>query len=268
MSKLFFAAAALPRLLARRPALVALWVVAGVALAASASAGAGVAAAPPGLTIQVVNKTIYNLQTDSQGAPLFGSWAVEPPSGPNISLPVNAMATWVAQPDGNGSFMANEHYGETEGVGFSAYADKSTPFEVRCYSNNPRLTCQMQNATTTTPWIATFGMRSSDTTPPAVQVQMAPSLVEESVRAAGVPVVVHSNEPARARVELLAQSGARHGLLVRTLEWGNRDYPLTLRLNRAGLRALDVGKAYRLRVRVTDYAGNRAATIERRIFIR
>jgi hypothetical protein len=88
------------------------------------------------------------------------------------------------------------------------------------------------------------------------------------VRAAGVPVVVRSNEPARARVELLAQDGARHALLVRTLKWGNRDYPLMLRLNRAGLRALDVGNLYRLRVQVTDRKGNRAQTIERRILIR
>jgi hypothetical protein len=29
-----------------------------------------------------------------------------------------------------------------------------------------------------------------------------------------------------------------------------------------------VGKVYRLRAQVTDYAGNRAQTIERRIFIR
>jgi hypothetical protein len=97
---------------------------------------------------------------------------------------------------------------------------------------------------------------------------VAPSLVEESVRAAGVPVVVRSNEPARARVELLAQSGARHGLLARTLKWGNRPYPLMLKLNRAGLRALDVGKAYRLRVQVTDRQGNRAQPIERSIIIR
>jgi hypothetical protein len=43
---------------------------------------------------------------------------------------------------------------------------------------------------------------------------------------------------------------------------------LLLRLNRAGLRALDVGRLYRLRVQVTDRKGNRAQTIERRIFIR
>jgi hypothetical protein len=163
--------------------------------------------------------------------------------------------------------MASEHYGEIEGVGFSAYADSSTPFKVNCYSGNPRLTCQMQNATATTPWIATFLMRTSDTTAPAVQVRVAPSLVEESVRAAGVPVVVRSNEPARARVELIAQGGARHALLTRTLSWGNRDYPLTLGLNRAGLRALDVGKVYTLRVRVTDRNGNRS-TVERRFVIR
>jgi hypothetical protein len=41
-----------------------------------------------------------------------------------------------------------------------------------------------------------------------------------------VPVVVRSNEPARARVELLAQGGPRHGLLTRTLKWANRPYPL------------------------------------------
>jgi hypothetical protein len=40
-----------------------------------------------------------------------------------------------------------------------------------------------------------------------------------------------------------------------------------LRLNRAGLRALDVGKAYTLRARVTDRNGN-PTTIERRILIR
>jgi hypothetical protein len=125
----------------------------------------------------------------------------------------------------------------------------------------------MQNATKSTPWIVTWSPVSSDTTPPAVQVRVAPSLVEESVRAAGVPVVVRSNEPARARVELLAQNGARHGRLTRTLKWANRDYPLMLRLNRAGRRALDVGKAYTLRVRVTDKAGNRAQTIERRLVI-
>jgi hypothetical protein len=185
MSKLFVAAAVLPRLLARRLALVAVCVVAGVALPAS-SAGALVAATPPGLTIQVVNKTIYNLQTDEQGAPTFGSWAVEPPSGPNISLAVNATATWVAQLDSSGGFMAYENYGETEGVGFSAYADgSSNPFSARCSVSNPHLTCQMQYATKTTPWIATFGMASGDTTPPTVQVQVARSLVEESVRAAG-----------------------------------------------------------------------------------
>jgi hypothetical protein len=126
----------------------------------------------------------------------------------------------------------------------------------------------MQNATKTTPWTATWSPVSSDTTPPAVQVRVAPSLVEESVRAAGIPVVVRSNEPAGARVELLAQNGSRHALLLRRLKWGNRDYPLMLRLNRAGLGALDVGKAYRLRLQVTDYAGNRAQTIERRVLLR
>jgi hypothetical protein len=61
--------------------------------------------------------------------------------------------------------------------------------------------------------------------------------------------------------------GARHGLPARTLKWGNSDYPLLRRVNRAGLRALDVGKLYRLRVRVTDRNDNRA-TIGRHIVIR
>jgi hypothetical protein len=129
------------------------------------------------------------------------------------------------------------------------------------------VTCNGQSATKTSPWIATFSPVSSDRTPPAVRVRVAPSLLEESVRTAGVPLVVRSNEPARARVELIAQNNARHGLLARTLKWGNRPYPLMVRLNRAGLHALDVGKLDRLRVQVTDRNGNRS-TVERRIFIR
>jgi hypothetical protein len=127
----------------------------------------------------------------------------------------------------------------------------------------PAYSCQVQVVGKSTPWIATFSPVSGDITPPVVQVQVAPSLVEESVWAAGLPVVVRSNEPARARVELIAENGARHGLLARTLKWANRDYPLIVRLNRAGLRARDVGSLYRLRVQVTDRRGNRAQTIER-----
>jgi hypothetical protein len=180
---------------------------------------------------------------------------------------MNGTATWVAQRDSDGGFYANEPYGEDAAGTFQASARGTTPLRVICGTKGA-LTCQMRNATATTPWIVTFRLVGDDSTPPAVQVQVAPSLLEEPVRAAGVPVVVRSNEPARAQVELLAQNGARHGLLTRTLKWGNRDYPLTLRLNRVGLRALDVGKLYKLRVRVTDRKGNRAQTIERRIVIR
>jgi hypothetical protein len=193
-----------------------------------------------------------------------GSWETQPRG----SLGAGTSDIWVAAP---GVFAANVDYGSAnQGPGFQAQTDMppyESNFRVICDAGG-QVTCQVQKPNTTMPWTVTFGPVSDDATPPAVQVQAAPILVEESVRAAGVPVVVRSNEPARARVELLAQDGARHALLVRTLKWGNRDYPLMLRLNRAGLRALDVGNLYRLRVQVTDRKGNRAQTIERRILIR
>jgi hypothetical protein len=267
MSRLLLVAATLPRLSAHRAALVALCVCAGVALAASSAVVAAAVASPPGLTVQVFNQTGSSLANDT-GAPLFGSWAAPTPAGP---LANGASAEYVAQlATGNPSFGGEIDYGPDDRslvLTVNGYADPSTPFNATCYTDNKLFTCTMQNATKTTPWIATWSPVSGDTTPPAVQVRVAPSLVEESVRAEGVPVVVRSNEPARARVELLAKNGARHALLTRTLKWGNRDYPLMLRLNRAGLRALDVGKPYRLRVRVTDRHGN-PRTIERHIAIR
>jgi hypothetical protein len=261
MSRLFLAAAVLVRLSVHRLALLAFCGVAGVSLVASSSAGADT----PGqkFPIQVVNNTKSSLPCCAVqlGA---GRWAVQPQG---TSLAAGGTDGWVAQLDDDGFFSARVDYGaEDQGPGFLGGGD--VPFSVMCESEYPSVTCQVQNPTKTTPWTVTFTPWRDDSTPPVVQVRVAPSLVGESVRAAGVPVVVRSNEPARARVELIAQNGARHGLLVRKLKWGNRDYPLMLRLNRAGLRALDVGKLYRLRVQVTDYAGNRAQTIERRIAIR
>jgi hypothetical protein len=105
MSK-FFLGVAVRRLSAQRLALVALCVVAGVALAASSSA----AAAPPGLTVKVVNQTGYSLPNDTT-APMFGSWATQPPPGP---LANNASAEYVAQlASGNPSFGGNIGYGPT-----------------------------------------------------------------------------------------------------------------------------------------------------------
>jgi hypothetical protein len=269
MSKLFLAAA-VRRLSVHRLALLAFCGVAGVALAASSAAAVGVAA-PPGLTVEFVNQSGSSL-THQGASALWGSWVVAP-QGP---LANGATATYVAQlgsgPPGSGppQFFGGsiQYYNNPYLIlAVNGYADPSTPFSALCQNGNNVLTCNVQSATKTSPWIVTYSPVSSDTTPPTVQVQVAPSLVEESVRTAGVPVVVRSNEPARARVELLAQNGARHALLTRTLKWGNRDYPLMLRLNRAGLRALDVGKAYRLRARVTDRHGN-LSTIERRILIR
>ena len=262
MSK-FFLGVAVRRLSAQRLALVALCVVAGVALAASSAAVAGTPGGTPGrVQIQVVNDTDNNLPCCTVQLQA-GSWQTQP-RGP---LGANTSDIWVAAP---GVFAANVDYGPAnQGPGFQAKTDVppyESNFTVICDAGD-QVTCQVQKPTTTMPWTVTFGPGSDDATPPVVQVRVAPSLLEESVRAAGVPVVVRSNEPARARVELLAQSGARHALLVRPLKWGNRDYPLMLRLNRAGLRALDVGRLYRLRVQVTDRKGNRAQTIER-IFIR
>ena len=260
MSKFFLAAAVLPRLSAQRLALVAFCGVAGVALVASSSAGADT----PGqqFPIQVVNNTKSSLPCCAVQL-AAGGWAVQPQG---TSLAAGKTDEWVAQLDDGGLFAGRVDYGAAsqEPPGFVV---TPLPFTVQC-EWAASVNCQVQNPTATTPWTVTFTPVSGDATPPVVQVQVARSLVEESVRAAGVPVVVRSNEPARARVELLAQSGARHGLLARTLRWGNRAYPLMVRLNRAGLRALDVGKLYRLRVQVTDRNGNRAQTIERRIFIR
>jgi hypothetical protein len=124
----------------------------------------------------------------------------------------------------------------------------------------------MQNATATTPWIVTFLMRSGDAQPPAVQVRVPRRIADESARKTGLPVVVRSNKPARARAMLISKDGDRHALAKRRLVWANRGYRLTLRLSQAGRRPLDVGDHYKLRVRVTDRAGNRR-TVKRRIVI-
>jgi hypothetical protein len=260
MSTFFLAAAVLPRLSAQRLALLAVCVGAGVALVASSSADADTPQQK--VPIQVVNNTKSSLPCCAVQL-AAGRWAVQPQG---TSLAAGATDGWVAQLDDDAFFAARVDYGAAgQGPGFVGGGD--VPFSVTCESEYPSVTCQVQNPSKTTPWTVTFTPWSDDATPPVVQVRVAPSLVEESVRAAGVPVVVRSNEPARARVELIARSNARHGLLARTLKWGNRDYPLMVRLNRAGLRALDVGKVYRLRVQVTDLHGNRS-TVERRIFIR
>jgi hypothetical protein len=261
MSGLLLAVAVLPRLSGYRLALLAFCGVGGVALVASSSAGADT----PGerFPIQVVNNTKSSLPCCAVQLEA-GRWAVVPQG---TSLAAGATDGWVAQLNDDELFAARVDYGAAyQGPGFVGGGE--IPFSVTCESEYPSVTCQVQNPTKTTPWTVTFTPWRDDATAPVVQVRVARSLVEESVRAAGVPVVVRSNEPARARVELIAQNGARHGLLARTLKWDNRDYPLMVRLNRAGLRVLDVGRLYRLRVWVTDYAGNRARPIERRIFIR
>ena len=113
----------------------------------------------------------------------------------------------------------------------------------------------------------TFLPVPTDRDRPVLRVRAPLSAVEESVRESGVRVHVRSNEPARARVELIARGGARHAVASRQLTWAGRDYPIRLRLTRAGLRALDPFDLYTLRIRVTDRAGNRT-TVARRVVIR
>jgi hypothetical protein len=174
----------------------------------AASAPAAPVAATPGLTIQIVNRTGSD-QPSSNGdpvvAPTFGSWQVAP-TGP---LANGATAVWVAQLGSDGSFLGGISYGGNLYLLLQVLleADSLNPFSATCSTQNRLITCTTQNATKTTPWIVTWMDASDDATPPAVQVKVAPSLVEESVRAAGLPVAVRSNEPARARVELIAQNG-------------------------------------------------------------
>jgi hypothetical protein len=113
----------------------------------------------------------------------------------------------------------------------------------------------------------TFAAVSGDTTAPVTQVRAPSSVTEESVRESGVPVDVRSNEVSRVSAELIARGGARRAALTRDLRFAGREYPLRLRLSRAGLRALEVFDAYTLRIRVSDHAGNRR-TVQRRVVIR
>jgi hypothetical protein len=170
--------------------------------------------------------------------------------------------------DSEGRFLGGIGYGP-QYLPFTIEADTGPqdPFGVTCSTKNQFWTCSVQNATTTTPWVVNLRAKSSDRTPPALRVRAPASLAQESLREAGLPVVLRSNEPGRARIELIARRGARHAAVARTLRWAGRDYPVTLRLNAAGRRAVQVFDVYTLRIRVSDHAGNRRI-VQRRIVIR
>jgi hypothetical protein len=232
-----------------------------VALAAASPAGAGTT----GLTIRIVNQTGDVVGNGAAGT-VFGRWSVTPP--PTLTTTgAGSVGKAVAAPDSEG-FLGGIGYGPPD-LPFTITADggPQDPFGVACFTTNPLWTCSVQNATTTTPWVVNLRARSNDGRPPALRVRAPASLAQETLREAGLPVVLRSNEPGRARIELIARRGARHAAVARTLRWAGRAYPVTLRLNAAGRRAVQVFDVYTLRIRVKDRAGNRT-TVARRVVIR
>jgi hypothetical protein len=233
-----------------------------VALAAASPAVAGTS----GRTIRIVNQTGDTLSNGSAGTDL-GTWSVTPPPMLTTTSPGN-VGTAVAAPDSQGRFLGGIAYGPQD-LPFTIEADTGPqdPFGVTCTTQNQLWTCSVQNSTTTTPWVVNLSAKANDRTPPALRVRAPASLTVESLREAGLRVGVRSNEPGRARIELIARGSARHAVAARTLRWGGRNYPVALRLNAAGRRAVQLFDVYTLRIRVGDRAGNRR-TVQRRIVIR
>jgi hypothetical protein len=253
-----------------RIAVVALCVGAGVTLAAASPAAAG-----PSVTVQLINQTGAALTLDPHGTTLDGTWA-DPPGAPSI-LPVGTTQApstneAVPVPDPDGGFYADLNY-LYAGVNFYAGFDLAAGgVTASCaVDTESRFTCTSVDgdAFSQPPPGVTFLPESSDEVRPGVRMLrvVRRSLTEEAVRRVGLGVVVRSNEPARARAELISKDGDRHALARRSLAWGGRAYRLRLRLSRAGRRALDEGDVYKLRVHVTDRARNRR-TVQRRVVIR
>jgi hypothetical protein len=233
-----------------------------VALAGASSAGAGTT----GLTIRIVNQTGDVLGNGAAGT-VFGSFSVTPPTTLTTTSPGNT-GTAVAALDSQGRFLGGIGYGPQDlPFEIQASGDPQDAFGVFCFSQNQLWTCSVQNATSTTPWVVNLRAKASDSTPPALRVRAPASLTVESLRETGLRVGVRSNEPGRARIELIARRGARHAAAARTLRWAGRNYPVALRLDAAGRRAVQVFDVYRLRVRVGDRAGN-LRTVERRVVVR
>ena len=232
-----------------------------VALAGASPAGAGTTQ-----SIRIVNQTGEVL---GNGSPftVFGTFSVTPPTTLTTTSPGNT-GTAVTASDSQGRFLGRIEYGpQAVPLIIGADGGPQDPFGVNCTSQNQLWTCSVQNATPTTPWVVNLRAEANDRTPPAVQVRAPASLTVESLREAGLPVGVRSNEPGRAVIKLIARGSARHAAAARTLQWAGRNYPVALRLNAAGRRGAQIFDVYTLRIRVGDRAGNRR-TLQRRIVIR
>ena len=233
-----------------------------VALAAASPAVAGTTRQ----SIRIVNQT-GDVLGNGSALTVFGTLSVTPPTMLTTTSPGNT-GTAVAAPDSQGRFLGRIEYGpQSVPLIIGADGGPQDPFGVNCTSQNQLWTCSVQNATPTTPWVVNLRAEANDRTPPALRVRAPASLAQESLREAGLPVGVRSDEPGRARIELIGRRGARHAAVARTLRWAGRAYPVTLRLNAAGRRAVQVFDVYTLRIRVSDHAGNRR-TVQRRIVIR
>jgi hypothetical protein len=233
-----------------------------VALASASPAVAGT----PGGTIRIVNQT-GDVLGNGSSATVFGIWSVTPPPTLTTTSPGN-VGTAVAASDSQGRFLGSIVYGpDNLQLVIQADTGPQDPFGVNCSSQNQYWTCSVENATSATPWVVNLLAKSNDRTRPAVRVRAPSSLAEESLRESGLPVVVRSNEPGRARIKLIARRGARHAAVARTLRWAGRGYSVKLRLNRAGRRAVQMFDVYTLRVAVADRAGN-WRTVNRRVVIR
>jgi hypothetical protein len=232
-----------------------------VALAGASPAGAGTTQ-----NIRIINQT-GDVLGNGFTVTIFGSFSVTPPTTLTTTSPGNT-GTAVAANDSQGRFLGSIEYGpQSVPLIIGADGGPQDPFGVNCTSDNHLWTCSVQNATATTPWVVNLRAKANDRTPPAVRVRAPASLTVESLREAGLRVGVRSNEPGRAVIKLIARGGARHAAAARTLRWAGRNYPVALRLNAAGRRAVQIFDVYTLRIRVGDRAGNRR-TVQRRIVIR
>lgn len=256
-----------------RPVLLAVCAVAGAGLAAASPAFAGGADTA---TVQVTNKSGITSPLTAIPTSDAGSFA---PSSRQTLAP-GGTQQWVASDDGgagNGVFQG-EVYWWQPGASQASFAismywiDGDARFQFFCgvlpqAAGKWYCLINQQPVMGVSAGAVTFLPVPTDRDRPVLRVRAPLSAVEESVRESGVQVHVRSNEPARARVQLIARGGARHAVASRQLTWAGRDYPIRLRLTRPGLRALDPFDVYTLRIRATDRAGNRT-TVARRVVIR
>ena len=253
-----------------------------VLVAVCALAGAGLAAAPPAFAGGADTVTVQVTNNSGITSPLT---AVPTASGGNFvpsssqQLAPGGTQQWVASDAGTpaGDFLGEVQWFQP-GASVDSFAislswiDGDARFQFFCGVGPPaagKWTCvvDQQPVINGAAGEVTFTPIATDRDRPVLRVRAPSSAVEESVRESGVRVHVRSNEPARARVELIARGGARHAVLSRDLRRAGRSYPLRLRLGRTGRRAIDPFDVYTLRTRVTDRAGNRT-TVSRRVVIR